>query len=130
MNPQTPAPLHKTVAGKQEQRTTFATWPGPPESNSEEDAATTGAALPDSSSYHAILKEAIKNAERWPPTRMHWPEMSLNDVVSVSRDGHILYEGVVEDRTDDGTVVWIRRKNGYRQLLHIDDGFHLSEVPA
>ncbi|NUU33086.1 hypothetical protein [Arthrobacter sp. C9C5] len=93
--------------------------------------AATGPALPASSSYQAILKDAIKNAERWPrASRIHWPEMSLNDVVSVSRDGHILYEGVVEDRTDDGTIVWILRKNGYRQLLHIDDGFHLSEVQA
>lgn len=73
----------------------------------------------------------MENTEYWPPTStIHWPEISRNDLVSVSRGGHVLYEGLVDDRSDDGTVVWILPKNGYRQLLHIDDGFQLSELRA
>lgn len=78
-----------------------------------------------------LLKEAMENTESWPQTStIHWPDMRRNELVSVSRDGHVLYEGLVDDRTDDGTVVWILPKNGYRLLLHIADGFQLSKVRA
>jgi hypothetical protein len=58
----------------------------------------------------------------------HWPNVSRNDSVTVTRDGEIIYTGIVDDQTEDGTAIWILPKNDHRQLVHISDGVHLSKL--
>ena len=47
----------------------------------------------------------------------HWPNVSRNDSVTVTRDGEFIYTGIVDDQTEDGTAVWILPKNNHRQQV-------------
>lgn len=60
--------------------------------------------------------------------RNDWPDVKPPERVAVSLDGYVLYEGFVDERTEDGTVIWVQSGDGYRRLLHLTDGIHLSKL--
>ena len=54
-----------------------------------------------------------------------WKALALGDVVSLTLHGFEHYRGTVDDRTEDGGVIWVIDLIGERRLFHIDDGFDL-----
>lgn len=44
--------------------------------------------------------------------------------------GHERFEGIVDDFTDDGDIVWIKSSTGERRLFHVSDGYGLSLHPT
>ena len=50
--------------------------------------------------------------------------------MELRRNGRAAFSGVVDDRTDDGDIVWVTAPAGGRRLFHIADGLDLAGVPA
>lgn len=50
-----------------------------------------------------------------------WTGLSPGDVVSLQEEGHREYLGSVEDKTDDGLIIWIRGELNERKLFHFRD---------
>jgi hypothetical protein len=55
-----------------------------------------------------------------------WEDVQVGETVELSRNGLPAYVGLVDDRTADGEVVWVRTPIGGRRLFHISDGFDLA----
>ena len=59
-----------------------------------------------------------------------WAAVGIGALVTMTRDGRHPFVGVVDDRTTDGSVLWlISPKTGIRKLFHIGDGFTLNPTP-
>lgn len=54
-----------------------------------------------------------------------WEEVQVGEPVQLSRNGRPVYAGLVDDRTADGDVVWVKTTVGGRRLFHISDGYDL-----
>jgi hypothetical protein len=54
-----------------------------------------------------------------------WKALALGDVVSLTLHGFEHYRGTVDDRSEDGGIIWVIDRIGERRLFHIDDGFEL-----
>lgn len=50
-----------------------------------------------------------------------WTSIQPGDLLTLSRVGVPLHHGMVEDRTDDGLILWIRDDLGERRLFHLYD---------
>lgn len=61
---------------------------------------------------------------------VRWDDVDVGDAVELRRNGRAAFSGLVDDRTDDGDVVWVTAPAGGRRLFHIADGFDLAGVPA
>ena len=61
---------------------------------------------------------------------VRWDDVDIGDAVELRRNGRTAFSGLVDDRTDDGDVVWVTAPPGGRRLFHIADGFDLAGVPA
>jgi len=61
---------------------------------------------------------------------VRWDAVEIGDAVDLRRNGHSIFSGLVDARTDDGDVVWVTAPAGVRRLFHIADGFDLAGVPA
>lgn len=62
------------------------------------------------------------------PLEPLWPLVDIGTLVSVSLKGRIEHSGTVDDKSYDGSVVWILSSSGQRRLFHIGDGYHLMKT--
>ncbi|MFF1882760.1 hypothetical protein ACFVVC_14990 [Pseudarthrobacter sp. NPDC058196] len=69
------------------------------------------------------MTSRVKSPVRWDP-------VEIGDPVELRRNGRVAFSGVVDDRTDDGGIVWVTAPAGGRRLFHIADGVDLAGVPA
>jgi hypothetical protein len=69
--------------------------------------------------YPCFIERQKGEVEKHP--LLIWPELSPGDVVSfrVHRTGDCV--GLVESKTSDGLIIWIRDDLNERRLLHIHD---------
>ena len=58
-----------------------------------------------------------------------WDDVQIGDRVQLRRNGRE-YLGKVDNRTADGTVVWVMPDGGNRQLFHVSDGYHLTAADS
>jgi hypothetical protein len=58
-----------------------------------------------------------------------WKSLLPGDVITILDAGTVVCSGYIEDRTENGTVIWIMEKIGGRRLFHIDDEYDF-EVSA
>nr|QKY82454.1 hypothetical protein [Arthrobacter sp. IN13] len=56
------------------------------------------------------------------PRRRSWTSLLPGDIITLLDSGNRVCDGFVDDRTDDGTVIWVVDVIGGRRLFHIDDG--------
>lgn len=59
-----------------------------------------------------------------------WEEVQVGEPVQLSRNGRQVYAGLVDDRTTDGDVIWVKTTVGGRRLFHISDGYDLLAVES
>jgi hypothetical protein len=52
-----------------------------------------------------------------------WADLQIGDFVALGGRGGPVHTGVVEDRTADGLIIWIRTGLNERRLFHLEDGF-------
>lgn len=58
-----------------------------------------------------------------------WSAVQPGQMVSFRHDKYLPIVGVVEARTDDGAVVWVRMNDGAgRRLIHREDGYRLERA--
>ncbi|TDT81357.1 hypothetical protein DFO47_1035 [Arthrobacter sp. AG258] len=69
------------------------------------------------------MTSRVKSPVRWDP-------VETGDLVELRRNGRVAFSGVVDDRTDDGGIVWVTAPAGGRRLFHVADGLDLAVVPA
>ncbi|MDR6988230.1 hypothetical protein J2Y66_002734 [Paenarthrobacter nitroguajacolicus] len=55
-----------------------------------------------------------------------WASVVIGAQVTMTKRGHNPFRGTVDDRTADGTILWIRSRTGIRKLFHTGDGFQLT----
>jgi hypothetical protein len=53
--------------------------------------------------------------------RSLWMSLRPGDIITFLKARTTVYAGFIEDRTDDGTVIWVIDSAGSRRLFHIDD---------
>jgi hypothetical protein len=53
----------------------------------------------------------------------NWPDLQIGDFVALRARGGTVYTGIVEDRTADGLIIWIRTGLNERKLFHMEDGY-------
>lgn len=54
-----------------------------------------------------------------------WTSLERGDVVTLSLKGVEYHKGSVDDRTDDGRMIWVTDRIGDRRLFHIEDDYEL-----
>ena len=69
------------------------------------------------------MTSRVKSPVRWDP-------VEIGDLVELRRNGRVAFSGVVDEKTDDGDIVWVTAPAGGRRLFHIADGLDLSGVQA
>ncbi len=69
------------------------------------------------------MTSRIKSPVRWDP-------VEIGDLVELRRNRRVVFRGVVDDRTGDGSIVWVTAPVGGRRLFHVADGVDLAGVPA
>ncbi|WAJ32995.1 hypothetical protein OUO20_18355 [Arthrobacter sp. FX8] len=57
-----------------------------------------------------------------------WRQYDHDELVRVSSGGQTLFEGRVDDKTEDGTIVWIIPFNGHRRLIHVEDDVEMARL--
>jgi len=60
----------------------------------------------------------------------HWDDVQVGDHVQLRRNGHLEQTGRVDNRTADGSVVWVLSDRGNRQLFHVTDGYQLTALDS
>jgi hypothetical protein len=65
-----------------------------------------------------------------PKRTSQWAVASVGTAVAVSKQDRVLCVGVIDDVTEDGSCVWVLPQGGQRFLLHVDDGYELTEAGA
>ncbi len=55
-----------------------------------------------------------------------WASVAIGTRVTMTKGGHNPFRGTVDDRTAEGTILWILSNTGIRKLFHIEDGFQLT----
>jgi hypothetical protein len=51
-----------------------------------------------------------------------WADFQPGDFVALADRGGTVHAGIVEDRTADGLIIWIRTELNERKLFHLEDG--------
>lgn len=52
-----------------------------------------------------------------------WMSLLPGDNIALFESGNRVCNGFIDDRTDDGTVIWVVDVIGGRRLFHIDDRY-------
>lgn len=55
-----------------------------------------------------------------------WMSLLEGDVITIYDSKTKICSGYVDDRTKDGTVIWVIDDIGGRRLFHIGDGFNFE----
>jgi hypothetical protein len=64
------------------------------------------------------------------PSARTFRQYDHDELVSVSSGGQALFVGRVDDKTEDGTIVWVLPLNGHRRLIHVEDDVELVRLDA
>jgi len=54
-----------------------------------------------------------------------WTSLQRGDVVTLLRHGMQCHKGTVDERTEDGRMIWVTDRIGDRRLFHIEDDYEL-----
>lgn len=54
-----------------------------------------------------------------------WNSLEQGDHVILSQGGVPCHQGSVDDRTEDGQLIWVTDDIGHRRLFHIEDGYEV-----
>jgi hypothetical protein len=54
-----------------------------------------------------------------------WTSLQRGDVVTLNRHGVRCHQGTIDERTDDGQMIWVIDGLGDRRLFHIEDDYEL-----
>ncbi|MGW9413555.1 hypothetical protein [Arthrobacter cupressi] len=54
-----------------------------------------------------------------------WKSLEQGDLVILSQGGVPCHRGSIDDRTEDGQLIWVTDDIGHRRLFHIDDDYEL-----
>ncbi len=55
-----------------------------------------------------------------------WASVAIGTRVTMTKGSHNPFRGTVDDRTADGTILWILSRTGIRKLFQTEDGFQLT----
>ncbi|MFE5838089.1 hypothetical protein [Arthrobacter sp. NPDC056493] len=55
-----------------------------------------------------------------------WLSLAQGDVITFSRQGRTLWGGVIDDRTEDGHIIWVTDEVGTRRLVHSQDEYDFA----
>lgn len=55
-----------------------------------------------------------------------WLSLAQGDVITLSRRGLTLWGGVIDDRTEDGHIIWVTDEVGTRRLVHSQDEYDFA----
>jgi hypothetical protein len=55
-----------------------------------------------------------------------WLALTQGDVITFSRQGLTLWGGVIDDRTEDGHIIWVTDEVGTRRLVHSQDEYDFA----
>lgn len=61
-----------------------------------------------------------------PRRRALWLSLQHGDVMTLSRRGVRCHHGFIDDRTDDGLIVWVTDEVGHRRLFHLEDEYNFE----
>jgi hypothetical protein len=62
------------------------------------------------------------------PTSSHpslWTSLQRGDVVTLLRKGVQCHKGTIDERSEDGHLIWVTDGIGDRRLFHIEDDYDL-----
>lgn len=59
-----------------------------------------------------------------------WTSLEPGDNVLLRMHGFVHHRGTVDDRTEDGSTIWVVDRIGDRRLFHIEDEYELDLAPA
>lgn len=69
----------------------------------------------------------MKSADMESQRDNDWSALQPGQLVSFQHDKYLPISGVMEARTDDGSVMWVRMNDGAgRRLIHREDGYRLA----
>ena len=54
-----------------------------------------------------------------------WTSLQRGDIVTLHRYGVRCHKGTVDERTEDGQMIWVIDGIGDRRLFHIEDDYEL-----
>ncbi|MCA4131664.1 hypothetical protein [Arthrobacter sp. M4] len=54
-----------------------------------------------------------------------WTSLQRGDVVTVLQKGVQCHKGTIDERSEDGHVIWVTDGIGDRRLFHIEDDYDL-----
>jgi hypothetical protein len=54
-----------------------------------------------------------------------WMSLQRGDVITLSRLGVECHRGSIEERTEDGRMIWVTDQIGDRRLFHVEDDYDL-----
>ena len=60
--------------------------------------------------------------------KTQWRTAKRGDYVALWKGATLFQAGTIEDRTADGTIIWIRDDLGYRRAFHIAEGLELTAL--
>jgi hypothetical protein len=55
-----------------------------------------------------------------------WLSLAEGDAITFSRQGSALWGGVIDDRTEDGHIIWVTDEVGARRLVHSEDEYDFA----
>ncbi|MEQ7734895.1 hypothetical protein [Escherichia coli] len=55
-----------------------------------------------------------------------WDDVEIGDTVEIRSTRHVIHRGLVDARTQDGTVVWVIAPADGRRMFHVADGYALA----
>ncbi|GAB2714661.1 hypothetical protein GCM10027038_11240 [Arthrobacter bambusae] len=54
-----------------------------------------------------------------------WTSLQRGDIVTLLRRGMQCHRGTIDERTEDGRMIWVTDAIGDRRLFHIEDDYEL-----
>ncbi|MBT8162703.1 MULTISPECIES: hypothetical protein [Arthrobacter] len=54
-----------------------------------------------------------------------WTSLQRGDIVTLLRHGVQCHMGTIDERTEDGRMIWVTDAIGDRRLFHIEDDYEL-----
>lgn len=55
-----------------------------------------------------------------------WAAVGIGTPVTLTKPEYYPFTGMVDNKTADGSVIWVISRTGLRKLFHIADGFELT----
>ena len=57
-----------------------------------------------------------------------WSAAGIGTPVTLTKDDYYPFTGILDNKTAEGSVIWVLSRTGIRKLFHIADGFDLTSA--